>query len=184
MFSDPQAFFSTGNTAISPLPLIDIGSKYCTRFLILPSTCGARTAFAGGGVGLKVNAPLLGSNSTGPATDLLFRNASAPPDIDLPPAYMATSASDIVQSLNNTINGIELQVYRPLNGNLLGNVLVVAGNLLDDVKALLQPVIRNLLGKLVDPLVNTLLKALGLDLVNVEVGANLTCDGNRAQLML
>ena len=48
---------------------------------------------------------------------------------------MATSASDIVQSLNNTINGIELQVYRPLNGNLLGNVLLVAGNLLDDVVA-------------------------------------------------
>lgn len=184
MFKDPQSFFSSGNTAISPLPLIDIGSKICTRFLVLPSTCGARTAFTGGGVGLKVNAPLLGSNSSGTATDLLFRDASAPPDINQTPAYLSTTASNIVQSLNSTIDGIVLQVYRPLNGNLLGNLLVVTGGLLDDVKALLQPVIKNLLGKLVDPLINILLQALGLDLVKVEVGANLTCDGTRAQLVL
>lgn len=183
MFKDNATFFGSGNAAIFPLPLIDIGSKYCTRFLILPSKCEPRTAFTGGGIGLKVNTPLLGSNSNNPPEDLLFKDDQKPPNINLTPQYRSTSASNIIQSLNNTIDGIQLQVYRPQNGNLLGNVLVVTAGLLDDVKKLLQPVIQKVLSPLVDPLINSLLKALGLDLVKVEVGANLTC-GSRAQLVL
>ncbi|NER62181.1 hypothetical protein G3435_23880 [Pseudomonas sp. MAFF212428] len=74
-------------------------------------------------------------------------------------------------------------MYKPQNGNLLGNLLVVAGGLLDGIKALLDPVINDLLSPLLDPLLNSLLKGLGIDLNYVEVGANLTCS-NRAQLVL
>lgn len=184
-FKDPNDFFSKGTTAVTPLPLIDIGTNYCSRLLFLPPSCGTRTPFAGGGIGVMVNAPLLGSNSTGPVNTLRFAPADhTPPDINQAPAYMSTTASNIVDSLNTTIAGIKVQAYKPLNGNILGGLLTVTAGILDDVKAILQPLIKSLLSPLVNPLVNTLLKTLGIDLVNVEVGANLTCSSTRAQLVL
>ncbi|WP_332262069.1 pilus assembly protein TadG-related protein [Pseudomonas alkylphenolica] len=184
-FKDPNDFFSKGTTAVTPLPLIDIGTNYCSRLLILPPSCGTRTPFVGGGIGVMVNAPLLGSNSTDPVYTLRFAPADhTPPDINQSPAYMSTTASNIVDSLNTTIAGIKVQAYKPVQGNILGGLLDVTAGILDDVKAILQPLIKGLLSPLVNPLVNTLLKTLGIDLVKVEVGANLTCSSTRAQLVL
>ncbi len=180
-FKDRNAFFATGVNAVTPLPLIDIGTNVCSRLLFLPAVCGTRVPFAGGGIGLKVNTALLAST----ATNLKFAPAEhTPPNIDQAPAYLSTTASNIISSLNQTIDGIELQAYKPLNGNLLGGILTLTAGLLNDVKAILEPLIRHLLSPLVDPLVNALLKALGIDLVKVEVGANLTCSSSRAQLVL
>lgn len=63
-------------------------------------------------------------------------------------------------------------------------MLVITGNVLGGVKSIIDPLIKNLLSPLLDPLVNVLLKVLGIDLVNAEVGANLSCSGGRAQLAL
>lgn len=172
----PASGFNSSPT-VYPLPLIDIGTRTCSLLLI----CGPHKEFTGGGVGIKIDTPLLKSANV----DLLFSaaNSTTPPNINLPPSYNHTQASNILQSLTSTIKGIQLQVYKPQNGNLLGNLLVVAGGLLDGIKALLDPVINDLLSPLLDPLLNSLLKGLGIDLNYVEVGANLTCS-NRAQLVL
>lgn len=180
-FKSPEDFFNTGVSAVIPLPLIDIGTNVCSRVLFFPPNCGTRVPFAGGGIGLKVNTSVLASN----ATDLRFVPPNhTPPNIDQTPAYQSTAASNIIDSLNTTVAGIELEAYRPLNGNILGNVLVLTSAVLHDVKAILEPLIEDLLSPLVNPLVNVLLKALGIDLVQVEVGANLTCTNSRAQLVL
>ena len=180
-FKDRNVFFATGVNAVTPLPLIDIGTNVCSRLLFLPAVCGTRVPFAGGGIGLKVNTALLASDTS----TLKFAPADhTPPNIDQPPAYLSTTASNIISSLNNTIDGIELQAYKPLNGNILGGILTLTAGLLNDVKAILEPLIEHLLSPLVDPLVNALLKVLGIDLVKVEVGANLTCSSSRAQLVL
>ncbi|MNT38538.1 hypothetical protein D3C72_1747350 [compost metagenome] len=184
-FKDREDFFTVGVATVSPLPLIDIGTNVCSRLLFLPAICGTRIPFEGGGIGLKINAPLLGSNSTDPASDLIFAPADhTPPDVDQPPAYLSTTASDIISSLDTTINGIELEAYNPLHGNILGSVLVLTSGVLNEVKAILEPLIKGLLSPLVDPLINALLQTLGINLVHVDVGANLTCSSSRAQLVL
>ncbi|MHC6227579.1 pilus assembly protein TadG-related protein [Pseudomonas sp. X10] len=178
-FDNPETFFSQGVAAVKPLPLIDIGTNYCSRLLILPPACGTRTPFAGGGIGLKVNAPVLASGTT----QLLFAGDSAPPNVDLSPSYLNTPASNIVASLNSTVAGLHLEAYKPASGGGLGDLLVLTAGLLDGVRNILEPVIRHVLSPLLDPLLNDLLKTLGIDLINTEVGANLTCSGGRAQLV-
>ncbi|TDF79696.1 hypothetical protein E1573_21505 [Pseudomonas sp. H9] len=187
LFKNRDDFFSTdtnkktGVAAVTPLPLIDISTQKCRFLLGLLGSCDPRVPFAGGGIGLKVNTSLIASTPT----DLKFSPPDhTPPAINQPPAYMSTSASNIVNSLNTTIAGIELQAYKPLNGNILGEVLVLGSNVLNTVKSILQPLIKGLLSPLVDPLVNALLKVLGIDLLKVEVGANLDCSSTRAQLVL
>ena len=44
--------------------------------------------------------------------------------------------------------------------------------------------IQNVLSPILDPIVNTLLSALGINLGNAEVGANLTCHMGRAYLVI
>ena len=60
----------------------------------------------------------------------------------------------------------------------------MTAGLLDGVKSILEPLIKNLLSPIIDPLVEMLLKMLGIDTVNAEVGANLSCSSGRAQLVL
>ncbi|MND78726.1 hypothetical protein D3C80_704440 [compost metagenome] len=62
-------------------------------------------------------------------------------------------------------------------------MLVIVTNVLNEIKGIIDPLIKNLLSPLLDPIVNVLLKVLGIDLVNADVGANLTCS-SRAQLAL
>ena len=184
-FDSPDAFFSQGTTAVKALPLIDIGSKVCTRFLILPPSCQARVPFVGGGIGVRVNSKVLGN---GPVErPLVFASpGSEPPNIGLPPTFLAmkTANDNVVASLSETLMGIHLEAYKPTaNNSGLGEILVILGGVLDGVKAILEPLIKNLLSPLLDPLVSVLLETLGIDLVNAEVGANLTCSSGRAQLV-
>ena len=44
--------------------------------------------------------------------------------------------------------------------------------------------IKTVLAPVLDPIVNTLLSALGIRLGNAEVGANLTCHMGRAYLVI
>ncbi|MDG9875745.1 pilus assembly protein TadG-related protein [Pseudomonas juntendi] len=183
-FESSNAFFMSGTTVVKALPLVDIGTKRCTRLLILPAICDARMPFTGGGLGVRVNSKVLGSGAV--ERPLVFQAPdSVPPNIGLSPAYqsMQTANSTVVGSLAETLQGIQLEAYKPTVNSGLGDVLVLVGNVLGTVKGIVEPLIRNLLSPLLDPLLNVLLKALGIDLVNAEVGANLTC-ANRAQLAL
>ena len=184
-FESVDAFFTSGTTVVKALPLVDIGTKRCTRLLILPAICDARSPFAGGGLGLRVNSKVLGSGAV--ERPLVFQAPnSTPPNIGLPSVYqsMQTANNNVVGSLTDTLQGIQLEAYKPTANSGLGEVLVIVGNVLGGVKGIVEPLIKNLLSPLLDPLVNVLLKVLGIDLVNAEVGANLSCSGGRAQLAL
>ncbi|WP_445672187.1 pilus assembly protein TadG-related protein [Pseudomonas inefficax] len=183
-FESVDAFFTSGTTVVKALPLVDIGTKRCSQVLGI-GTCQARIPFAAGGLGLRVNSKVLGSGAV--ERPLLFLAPdSTPPNIGLTPAYqnMQTANNNVVGSLTDTLQGIQLEAYKPTANGGLGEVLVIAGNVLSGVKGIVEPLIKNLLSPLLDPLVNVLLKVLGIDLVNAEVGANLSCSGGRAQLAL
>lgn len=183
-FDSPDAFFAQGTSANKALPLIDIGTNVCSRLLILPPACGTRVPFAGGGIGVRVDSKVLGYGQG--EHDLVFQGTSEPPDIGQPPRYlaMATANSNVVGSLSDTLLGIHLEAYEPTANSGLGKIMVLTAGLLDGVKSILEPLIKNLLSPIIDPLVNSLLKVLGIDLVNAEVGANLSCASGRAQLVL
>ncbi|EPJ8755652.1 membrane protein [Pseudomonas putida] len=179
-FESADDFFAKGTTEIKALPLIDIGTKRCAA-----GKCNPRVPYAGGGLGLRVNSTLLGS---GPVEQsLVFQGPmSIPPNIGQPAAYlnMRTINDNIVGSLSDTLLGVKLEAYKPTVNSGLGDLLVITGNVLSGVKGIIDPLIKNLLSPLIDPIINVLLKVLGIDLVNAEVGANLSCSGGRAQLAL
>lgn len=182
-FNTPNDFFTSGTAVVQAIPLIDFGTNVCTKLTILTLGCGTRVPFVGGGVGLKVDTTVLGT-PPGTPTPLLFSGVSAPPSLSKAPVYLPAtgSSSNVVSSLNTTFNGVQLQVYQPQAGNPLGLLVTTAASLLNNVKNLLLPPIITLLGRITDPLVNSLLKVLGIDLMVVDVGVNMDC--GRAQLVI
>lgn len=193
-----QAFSSKAQPTVEPIPLVDIGSMTVKKScLVLCSyewkkgntwvpnnqkSTADRQAFAGGGIGLMTDAPVLGSNST--------LNFAAPadgnlPDISaalLPTPYQPVVANNLVGSLSQTLANIDIHMYKPSVDSALGDLLVGVGNVIDVVVGLLRQVISTALSPLLDPLVNTLITALGIDLAKTEVGARLSCQGG-AQLV-
>ncbi|MDH0731351.1 pilus assembly protein TadG-related protein [Pseudomonas sichuanensis] len=175
-YKDANTFFLNGSSALTPLPLVDIGIKTCGP---LGAAC-TRAAFAGGGLGLKANAPILQAT----VTPLLFEGASAPPDINQLPAYLRMNNQDVVGSLTTTFAGVQIEAYKPDVNNVFGDLMNLVAGTLTTVKSILEPLIKNLLSPLIDPLLNVLLKTLGIDLANAQVGANLSCSSGHAQLLL
>ncbi|BCQ66707.1 MULTISPECIES: pilus assembly protein TadG-related protein [Pseudomonas] len=179
---DPNtAFSSSTEPVVTPLPIIDLGIWTCHKILGIGSCGPARTAFAAGGIGIKVDSSL-GLSQTGPnvGRDLIYSSGapdfSVPRNVNQAPTYQnAAPTNNLVNSLSGTIAGISLQVYQPVSANLLGSVVAVAGGVINGVTSLIMPLISNLLSPLLDPLLNNLLTALGINLMDVEVGANLTC---------
>lgn len=173
---DPtNAFSSLAEPTVTPLPLIDIGIWTCHKILGI-GTCGpARTAFAGGGIAIMAQTSVAQTNQ-----DLVFSsNASpfpVPPNVKLAPSVQtAAPSTNIVGSLASTLAGINLIVYQPVSGNPLGAVVSGVSGLISGVSNILIPLITSLLSPLLDPLLNNLLASLGINLMDVEVGANLTC---------
>ncbi|WP_425929025.1 pilus assembly protein TadG-related protein [Pseudomonas sp. NyZ201] len=182
-FATPNDFFVTGNAAVQAIPLIDFGTNVCTKLTLLTLGCGTRVPFAGGGVGIKVNSSVVGSPAN--SASQLWSGATAPPNLNQPAVYQSTpGASNAVTSLGATFSGIQLLAYQPQGGNPLGQVVTAATSTLSNVVSILVPQITTLLGRITDPLINALLKVLGIDLMVTDVGANLDCRNNRAQLVL
>ncbi len=185
---DPvTAFASSAPPTPLAVPIVDVGIKTCHRILGLIGTCGDRTPFAGGGIGLTVNAQVAPSPSS--QTLIFSKNSvpdSTPTNLKLPPTIQSTPATqDVINSLGTTLAGVKIQAYTPSNNNPLSTVVQTATNAISGVVTLLLPSLTSLLGSLLDPIVNSLLKTLGISLVDVQIGANLTCgQGGRAQLVL
>lgn len=184
-FDTPNDFFTSGTTAVQPIPLIDFGTNVCTKLTVITVGCQGRVPLVGGGVGIKVDTTVLGTPPSAPLSQL-FSGTTAPPNLDQPAVYMPAtgSSTDVVSSLGTTLNGVQLQVYQPQGSHPLGQLVTTAASLLNNVKTLLLPPITTLLGRITDPLINSLLKALGIDLMVTDVGANMDCSSNRAQLVL
>ncbi|WP_213942199.1 pilus assembly protein TadG-related protein [Pseudomonas sp. dw_612] len=172
---DPaNAFSSSAEPTVTPLPLIDIGIWTCHKILGI-GTCGpARTAYAGGGIAIMAQTSVAKNTQ-----DLVFSSITpfaTPANLKLSPSILpAAPTNNIVASLANTLAGINLIVYQPVGSNPLGAIIAGVGGLISDVSNILQPLITNLLSPLLDPLLNNLLKSLGINLMDVDVGANMTC---------
>jgi len=173
---DPaNVFSSSAEPTVTPLPLVDFGLQTCYQFLILPGHCDAVRHYAAGGLAIFADSSL--ANTT---QDLVFSSNITPfpipPNLKQPPSYQsATPSSNIVGSLSGTLAGVKVTAYKPVNTNPFGTIASIAANLLSGVLNLLQPVITGLLSPLLDPLLNKVLSLLGINLMAVDVGANLSC---------
>ncbi|MEW7860169.1 TadG family pilus assembly protein [Pseudomonas chlororaphis] len=169
---------STAQVSVSPLPLVDIGSKTCEGLL---GPCDPRVPFAGGGSELMIDTSIAGTHEP----NFTFVN---PPKMKQELAdddWHSVTASNVVSSLRTSLTGITLTPHPPSIGNLLGVVLNTLLSALNTVVGLLATAIGALLGPLLDPLLNNVLAVLGIDLGKVEVGANLTCgQTGRAYLVI
>ena len=169
---------STSEVSVSPLPLVDIGSRTCQGLL---GPCGARTPFAGGGSELLIDTSIDGTHEP----NFTFIN---PPKMKQELAdedWHSVTASNVVSSLQTSLSGISLTQHPPTIGSLLGVVINTLLSALNGVVSLLATAIGALLGPLLDPLLNNVLAVLGIDLGKVEVGANLTCgQTGRAYLVI
>ncbi|EJL07565.1 TadG family pilus assembly protein [Pseudomonas chlororaphis] len=169
---------STAQVSVSPLPLVDIGSKTCEGLL---GPCDPRVPFAGGGSELMIDTSIAGTHEP----NFTFVN---PPKMKQELAdddWHSVTASNVVSSLRASLTGITLIEHPPSIGNLLGVVLNTLLSALNTVVGLLATAIGALLGPLLDPLLNNVLVVLGIDLGKVEVGANLTCgQTGRAYLVI
>ncbi|WP_130907322.1 pilus assembly protein TadG-related protein [Pseudomonas sp. Sample_16] len=159
---------SSPASSLSPLPLVDIGSKTCSGN-ILSLTCGPRTPFGGGGSEFMIDSPIAGKTEP----NYTFVN---PHEINVSPdPTHPVSVSGVVGSLKGTLGGVTLIQHAPAIGSLLGGLLSTLLSTLSDVVSLLITAISGLLAPLVDPIVDSLLLNLGIDVNKVDVGFNLTC---------
>lgn len=173
---DPtNAFSSAAEPTVAPLPLVDLGIVTCHKILGIGS-CDAAThvQYGAGGIAIKLDTSVAQNSQ-----DLVFSSGTpfaTPPNLKLPSSVQsAIPTNNIVGSLSNTLAGINLIVYQPLGSNPLGAIVTGVASLISDVTSKLLPVVTNLLAPLLDPLLNNLLKSLGINLMDVDVGANMTC---------
>ncbi|WP_130902833.1 pilus assembly protein TadG-related protein [Pseudomonas sp. Sample_23] len=173
---DPVAAFSSvAEPTVAPLPLVDLGIITCHRILGIGSCDAAsRVQYGAGGIALKLDTSVAQTTQ-----NLLFSSTTpfaTPANLKLPPSLLpAAPTSNIVGSLANTLSGINLIVYKPVGSNPLGAIVTGVASLISDVSNRLLPVVTGLISPLLDPLLNNLLKGLGINLMNTEVGANMSC---------
>ncbi|AMT87109.1 MULTISPECIES: pilus assembly protein TadG-related protein [Pseudomonas] len=173
---DPVAAFSSvAEPTVTPLPLVDLGIITCHKILGIGSCDAAsRVQYGAGGIAIKLDTSVAQTTQ-----NLLFSSTTpfaTPANLKLPPSVLpAAPTSNIVGSLANTLSGINLIVYKPVGSNPLGAIVTGVASLISDVSNRLLPVVTGLISPLLDPLLNNLLKGLGINLMNTEVGANMTC---------
>lgn len=173
---DPVAAFSSvAEPTVAPLPLVDLGIITCHRILGIGSCDAAsHVQYGAGGIAIKLDTSVAQTTQ-----NLLFSSTTpfaTPANLKLPPSVLpAAPTSNIVGSLANTLSGINLIVYKPVGSNPLGAVVTGVASLISDVSNRLLPVVTGLISPLLDPLLNNLLKGLGINVMNTEVGANMTC---------
>ncbi|MCP3750391.1 pilus assembly protein TadG-related protein [Pseudomonas sp. SBB6] len=112
-------------------------------------------------IGLGTNSPVFSQSET-------FTYLK-PPELEQDSANHLLSSTNIVASVRNTLQSVELTPKVALVSLLLNTVSGLIGGLL---------------GALLDPIINNLLMLLGIDLNQVVIGANLSCHSGRAQLMI
>lgn len=159
-----NAFSSSADVTVQPLALIDIGMYNCVLWACDKAN---RKAFYGGGLGVKVDAPVLSTQST--------HVYNQPPEIKQPPLFYSLGTQGIVDSLKTTLNGVEVLAYKPTGSSLLGGLLTTAAGALNTINSTLGATIDLLLSKVLDPILDSVLSTLGITLNKIDVGANLSC---------
>lgn len=168
-----QAFFSAAQAFVQPVALVDIGVQTCAGIL----GCTPRKAGAGGSLLLSV----VHANVGGSSQSLTFSPVN---EMNQAPTYKSVlPASNVVGGLVNTLGGTQVS-YVPPPGKTPSGALSSVSGLLATITNTLATAIKSILSPLLDPIVNGLLSALGINLGNAEVGANLSCHMGRAYLVI
>lgn len=173
--SPTAAFSSSAPVDVQPVRLVDFGSRFC---VVLTLLCNPnRTPGVGGGLLLKVQSTVGQKNGT------LFFSPVA--EMNAAPTYLpAPGTTDIIGSLAATLSGIQVTYSPPPGKTVSSGALAGVADLLTNVTTTLANIINAVLSPLLDPIVNTLLSALGINLGNAEVGANLSCRMGNASLVI
>lgn len=176
---DEASFFSTSTPAtVTPLAIVDIGTKACTNFVIF-SGCDPRIPYAQGGLGLTLDSSLVGNAASIP---YVFQQ---PPELTKTPATKAFSNASLINSIATTLSGVSVNQYGPSSATSgLGALLATTAGLFNAVAGAVGQVVSSTLSPLLDPLINGLLSNLGIDIANVNVGANLSCHPGQAHLVI
>lgn len=194
-----NAFSSSDPLTVAPISVAEIGyteeryqscllSLICTGrqyknsagVFVSNSSQARKTVIAGFGV--RADIPILGSQSN---RELTY-SAPAPenlPNLDAPPhagpgpdpSYQSINSTDVVGSLQGSLEGIDISVYQSSGGGLLGGLLTGSVSLVNGLLNQLGDVVGSVLAPLLDPAVNALLPFLGIDLASTQVGGRLTC---------
>ncbi|WP_342653736.1 pilus assembly protein TadG-related protein [Pseudomonas sp. F3-2] len=176
------------NTALIKLKIGKIdGSVWSSSLKDLPSpqelvllnvrTGTPRVDFGGGGAGLMVNLPV--------AANRTMLNFTAPAQIGAPPSPVLALNGDpnIVTKLGTGLNN-PLVLHTASNSGLLGAVLNLVTGAINVLVSTVTGLLGTLIGPLLDPLLNIVLKNLGVNIANVNVGANLSCHPAQAVLVI
>jgi uncharacterized membrane protein len=170
---------SSAPLTVQELPLIDIGTIKCP-FL---QPCLPRVPYGGGGIGVMVG-------GTNPSDGAIASSTQTytfpkPAEIGQPPApYFMFSSQNIVDSLQGTLSGIQVINHPAQTPGILGTLLGTVTGILSGVLNTLGSLIGSVLSPILDPILNLLLQALGINLAEVEVGANLSCHPGQAALVI
>lgn len=171
---------SPSNVVVKPIPVLDIGTRICHKIAGIGS-CGARTAFAGGGIGISFDS-VISQQSAQPITQLF--KAPDLPELSAAPFFTNPVAIPPSSVLDNAISSVKVNVYKPLPGNALGALVTGTVSTLSNLTIALDSVIESTLKPLLSRVVDPLLEALGISLAPAEVGANLSCNFGQATLSL
>ena len=183
---DPATAFPANNNPAAivpaPLPVLDIGVKTCKMIAGIGS-CGPRTPFAGGGIGVVMN------SSLGTVASTASTNTFASPDlpeINQPPFFRTPPTLTTPPStlLSGAMSGVQVNMYKPTASNGLGDQLTNLGTLLSGLTTALDKVIGDTLTPLMAAVIDPLFKGLGVDVNAVDVGANLSCNIGQAVLVI
>lgn len=167
------SFFSVtspGSESMTPVPILDVEKSTCDVMSLGICISGW------GAWSLWTRTGLMADTGVGESA-YPSHAYSNPPEIGAAPGYYPFSSTDLVASLSDTLSGLQLKTYQYDSGqpNGFGAVVGLLDLTVSATSTLAKAVIDNLLAPRLDPLVNGLLKALGIDLAKTEVGHNLSC---------
>ena len=162
--------------AVEPVKLISIDITKCSVLLL----CGPLQVGKGGGLGLKVQTQLAGKTAP-----VIF-SAPTLTNVNTPLTWKTLPGDpNIIKSLGDSLANKLLVTYTPQTGNITNDALAAVAGLVNQITTILSTALKELLSNLLDPIVNSVLSALGVGLANAEIGANLSCNqGGHPQLVL
>lgn len=163
-----------------PIPVLDIGTKTCKQVLGI-GTCGARTPYAAGGIGLTFESVISQTSATPVTQSFASPNL---PELNSVPFYTTPIAILPSSVLDKAISSVKVDVYKPVASNPMGTIITSAASTLGSMTTALDSVVESALKPLLTSVIDPLLASLGISLAPSEVGANLSCNFGQATLVL
>jgi uncharacterized membrane protein len=151
--------------SINPIPVLDTNTRTCTTVVF--TSCTAWAPYSR--TGLKADTSVAAMQ-----TDRSYAN---PPEIDQAPAFQNVSSTNVIASLEGTLNGLQMQTHRYSAGatNHFGTLVGGATDLVNAASTAVKALVTALLAPMLDSLLNAVLSGLGIQLATADVGARLSC---------